>query len=53
MSFWDDELEGSESISKDFRDQIRRIAGTNPTRRGYEILRVMVRDAHGQPCLDL
>ena len=53
MSFWDDELEGSEAVSQDFRDEIQRIAGTNPTRRAYEILRVMVRDAHGQPCLDL
>jgi hypothetical protein len=53
MSFSDDELEGSESVSKDFRDEIRRIAGTNPTRRGYEILRVVVRDAHGRPCLNL
>jgi hypothetical protein len=53
MSFWDDELEGSESVSQDFRDEIQRIAGTYPARRAYEILRVMVRDAHGDPCLDL
>jgi len=53
MSFWDDELEGSESVSREFRAEIRRVVGTNPTRKTYDILRVMVRDTHGQPCLDL
>jgi hypothetical protein len=53
LSFWDDVLEGSESISRDFRDEVRRIVGTNPTRKAFDILRVAIRDANGQPCLDL
>jgi hypothetical protein len=49
MSFWDDGLEG---VSREFRAEVQRVVGTNPARKSYEILRVLVRDASGQPCLD-
>jgi hypothetical protein len=53
MSFWDDGLEGSESVSREFRSEIQRAVGTNPSRKAYDILRVVVRDTDGQPCLDV
>jgi hypothetical protein len=53
MSFWDDGLEGSESVSQEFRDEIRRVGATNPSRKAYDIVRVMVRDTQGEPYLDL
>ena len=53
LSFWDDGLEGSETASREFRSEIQRVVGTNPTRKAYDIVRVMVRDTDGQPCLDL
>jgi len=52
MSFWDDGLEGSEASSEDFRNEIEAITGTTPARRAFDILKVMVRDTNGKPCLD-
>jgi hypothetical protein len=52
MSFWDDGLEASEAMSEDFRNEIEAVTGSAPARRAFDILRVMVRDTHGDVCLD-
>jgi hypothetical protein len=52
ISLWDDGIEGSEEISEEFRREIRRVAGSTSSARTYNLLRVMVRDANGDICLD-
>lgn len=52
MSFWDDGLADSEAASEEFRDEIQRVTGTTSARKAFNILRVMVRDTNGNPCLD-
>ncbi len=52
MSFWDDGLDESESISEHFRNAIESVTGASPVRRAFDILRVMVRDTSGEVCLD-
>jgi hypothetical protein len=51
-SFWDDGLEDFEAISEEFRGELQRLAGTASSRKAFDILRVMVRDTNGEPCLD-
>jgi hypothetical protein len=52
LSFWDDGLEDSEAISEEFRGEIQRVTGTTSSRKAFDILRVIVRDTNGEPCLD-
>lgn len=53
MSFWSDELEGSEAISEEFRDDIERVTGAALARREFTIVKLMIRDSNGDICLDL
>ena len=53
ISMWLAGLEESEAVSEEFRDEILRLTGTTPARKGYNIRRVMVRDANGDLCVDL
>ena len=47
MSFWEDGLEGSEPISKEFVGVVNRVAGTHPIRKSYDLLRAMWRNRAG------
>ena len=47
MSFWEDGLEGSESIVQEFIGEVNRVAGTNPTRKSFDLLKAMWRDSAG------
>lgn len=53
ISVWRSGLEGSEEISEAFRDEVHRVTGTTPSRRGYDTLRIVAYDADGQACVDL
>jgi hypothetical protein len=53
ISMWDSGLEDSEDISDQFRDEVHRVTGTTPSRRGYDILRVVVYDSDGELCVDI
>jgi hypothetical protein len=53
ISMWAAGLENSEAISEEFRDEVLRLTGTNPARRAYDNLRIMVRDTDGEICVDL
>lgn len=46
-SYWDDGLEDSESISREFVDEIYRVTGTNPSRKAYDIVFATVRCSDG------
>jgi len=50
---WDSGLEDAEGISDQFRDEVLRMTGTTPSRRGCDILRVVVCDSDGEPCADI
>ena len=52
LSFWDDGLEDSEAVSEAFRSELQRVTGTASARKAFDILRVMVRDTKGEPCVD-
>jgi hypothetical protein len=47
MSFWSDGLEGSEATSKEFIAEVHRVAGTNPVRKSFDLLKAMWRDIEG------
>jgi hypothetical protein len=37
LSFWDEQLESSERISEEFRDEIERMTGATPARKEYHV----------------
>ena len=47
MSFWSDGLEGSDSTAKKFITEVNRVAGTNPVRKTFDLLKGMWRDSAG------
>ena len=49
-SYWDDGLEGSETESQRFVDEIIRVTGSNPSRKSFDILYARVRDSTGHLC---
>ena len=51
-SYWDDGLEGSETESQRFVDEIVRVTGSNPARKTFDILYAEVRDASGTLCTE-
>lgn len=53
ISMWASGLDDSEAVSEEFRDEVHRVTGTTPSRKSYDILRVMVYDADGELCVDL
>ncbi|MGA2519541.1 MAG: hypothetical protein ABSG81_01835 [Acidimicrobiales bacterium] len=53
LSFWASGLEDSEAVSEEFRDEVHRVTGTTPSRKSYDVLRVMVYDSEGEICVDL
>ncbi len=53
MSFWDDDLEASEAISEEFRDEIERVTGVTPARKEFNIVKMMVRGPNGKVFLNL
>jgi hypothetical protein len=48
-SFWDDDLDESESQAKRFFDAINQLTGRNPSRRTYDTLYAKLRDPPGSP----
>jgi hypothetical protein len=48
MSFWHAGLEGSEKTAKEFISEVNRVAGTNPVRKTYDLLKAMWRDGSGE-----
>ena len=52
ITLWDGALEETEPLFEVFRDQVQRATGMMPAREAFDILRVMVRDANGEICLD-
>jgi len=50
---WDAGLEDSEAISEEFRNEVHRVTGTTPSRKSYDIVRVMVYDSDGELCVDI
>lgn len=48
ISFWADGLEPSESAARRFIDEINRVAGTNPTRKNFDLLKAMWCGSDGQ-----
>lgn len=48
MSFWHTGLEGSEATANKFIREINRVAGTNPTRKRFDLLKAMWRDSNGE-----
>ncbi len=51
ISMWDAGLEESEAISEEFRDEVHRVTGTTPSRKSYDIVRVMVYESNGELCV--
>ena len=47
MSFWEEALEGSEQDASRFVDDIVRVAGTNPSRKVFDIMYAQVRTSTG------
>jgi hypothetical protein len=47
MSFWDDGLEESESTAQVFIGEVNRVAGTNPSRKSFDLLKGMWRGQDG------
>lgn len=42
MSVWDGDLDGSEEVVAEFRRRVADIAGTSPTTKAYEVLRLVM-----------
>jgi hypothetical protein len=42
MSVWDGDLEGSQEIVSEFRRRVADLAGTSPTTKKYDVLRLVV-----------
>ena len=53
MSFWHTGLEGSEEVAQEFISEINRVAGTNPTRRSYNLMKAMWRGRDGDELMPL
>jgi len=53
LSLWDDQLEDSESISEAFRDRIQRATGMTPERQAFDIVRMTMKGADGDVCIEL
>jgi len=48
---WD--VNGSEVISEEFRDEIERVTGAALARKEFTIVKMMVRGPNGEVCLDM
>jgi hypothetical protein len=46
-SFWDDGLDGSDDVSRRFVRRVHEITGSNPARRGFDVLYAEMRSADG------
>ena len=42
MSVWDGELDGSDEVIAEFRGRVAALAGTSPTTKTYEVLRLVM-----------
>jgi len=51
ISLWSDDLQDSEAASQKLLDDVR-AAGFRPALQEFDIVRVMMRDADGNVCLD-
>ena len=49
LSFWEGELEASEEVSEQMREGVQSVIGTVPSRKGFQVVRAMVRPGVGQP----
>ena len=47
LSFWQDGLEGSESVAREFIADVNRVARTNPVRKSFNLLKAMWRNGDG------
>jgi len=52
MSFWSDGLEDSDATAKRFISEVNRVAGTNPVRKTFDLLRAVWRDDDGDELAD-
>ncbi len=52
MSFWGDGLEDSDATAKQFIREVNRVAGTNPVRRTFDLLKAVWRDDKGEELAD-
>ncbi len=48
MSFWHTGLEGSDAVAREFISEVNRVAGTNPSRKSFDLLKAMWRDSNGE-----
>jgi hypothetical protein len=53
MTFWSGDLEDSESVSEEFRDEVDRVMGTTPSRKEFDVMNMMIRGPDGETDLDL
>jgi hypothetical protein len=44
ISLWDGDLDDSEEIAAEFRQEVQRVAGTGAARTSYEVIRLELRD---------
>ena len=47
MSYWDDDLEGSEETAQRFVEEVHRLTGASPSRKRFDILYATMRDTVG------
>ena len=47
MSFWSDGLADSDATAQQFISEVNRVAGTNPVRKTYDLLKAVWRDEDG------
>ena len=48
MSFWHTGLEGSDAAAGRFISEVNRVAGTNPSRQRFDLIKAMWRASDGQ-----
>lgn len=48
QSFWNADLAGSEATAQEFISEVFRVAGTNPSRRNYDLIRAKWRGGSGE-----
>lgn len=48
MSFWHTGLEGSDAVAREFISEVNRVAGTNPSRKSFDLVKAMWRDSNGE-----
>ena len=48
MSFWNTGLEGSSAVADRFISEVNRVAGTNPSRHRFDLIKAMWRGRDGQ-----